>query len=114
LKAEPVTETVTVARKKKKAGHVAEQKPKETAVEFLSSMAAALATGLFIITFVVQTFAIPSSSMENALLVGDHLFVNRIQFAPRVHGWGRSFPTATFVTETLWCFFPPKFQDSTW
>jgi len=62
---------------------VAEEKPKETTVEFLSSLAAVLVTGLFIITFVVQAFEIPSSSMENTLLIGDHVFVNRIQFAPK-------------------------------
>ncbi len=59
-----------------------DEKPKETTVEFLSSLAAVLVTGLFIITFVVQAFEIPSSSMENTLLIGDHVFVNRIQFAP--------------------------------
>jgi signal peptidase I len=59
-----------------------EEKPKETTVEFLSSLAAVLVTGLFIITFVVQAFEIPSSSMENTLLIGDLVFVNRIQFAP--------------------------------
>ncbi|MGO9085638.1 MAG: signal peptidase I [Candidatus Sulfotelmatobacter sp.] len=61
----------------------AEEKPKETAVEFLASLAAVLVTGLFIITFIVQAFEIPSSSMEDTLLIGDHVFVNRIQFAPR-------------------------------
>ena len=39
-------------------------------------------TGLFIITFILQAFEIPSSSMENTLLIGDHVFVNRIIFAP--------------------------------
>ncbi len=63
--------------------NIAEEKPKETTVEFLSSLAAVLVTGLFIITFVVQAFEIPSSSMENTLLIGDHVFVNRIQFAPK-------------------------------
>ena len=63
--------------------NVAEEKPKETTVEFLSSLAAVLVTGLFIITFVVQAFEIPSSSMEDTLLIGDHVFVNRIQFAPK-------------------------------
>ena len=62
---------------------VADEKPKETTVEFLSSLAAVLVTGLFIITFVVQAFEIPSSSMEKTLLIGDHVFVNRIQFAPK-------------------------------
>jgi signal peptidase I len=61
----------------------AEEKPKETTVEFLASLAAVLVTGLFIITFVMQAFEIPSSSMENTLLIGDHVFVNRIQFAPK-------------------------------
>jgi len=58
------------------------EKPSETTVEFLASLAAVLVTGLFIITFVVQAFEIPSSSMENTLLIGDHVFVNREQFAP--------------------------------
>jgi signal peptidase I len=42
---------------------VAEERTKETTVEFLSSLAAVLVTGLFIITFVMQAFEIPSSSM---------------------------------------------------
>ena len=62
------------------------EKPRETTVEFLASLAAVLVTGLFIITFNVQAFEIPSSSMENTLLIGDHVFVNREQFAPRT-GW---------------------------
>jgi len=66
-----------------------EEKPRETTVEFLASLASVLVTGLFIITFVVQAFEIPSSSMENTLLIGDHVFVNRIQFAPRT-GWAGS------------------------
>jgi signal peptidase I len=70
----------------------AEEKPKETTVEFLASLAAVLVTGLFIITFVVQAFEIPSSSMENTLLIGDHVFVNRVQFAPRTSWIGPLLP----------------------
>src|SRR3989304_3674028 len=33
-------------------------------------------------TFVVKTFYIPSGSMEETLLIGDHLFVNRFIYAP--------------------------------
>ncbi len=54
----------------------------ETMVEFLASIANILVSGLFIITFIMQAFEIPSSSMEDTLLIGDHLFVNREQFAP--------------------------------
>jgi len=64
------------------------EKPRETTVEFLASLAAVLVTGLFIITFIVQAFEIPSSSMENTLLIGDHVFVNREQFAPRTRWIG--------------------------
>jgi signal peptidase I len=74
-----------VANKEKKEQKV-EAKPekqRETTVEFLASLAAVLVTGLFIITFLVQAFEIPSSSMEDTLLIGDHVFVNREQFAPR-------------------------------
>jgi len=51
-------------------------------MEFISSMAAVLVTGLFIITFNIQAFEIPSSSMEHTLLIGDHVFVDRITVAP--------------------------------
>jgi len=69
-----------------------EEKPGETTVEFLASLAAVLVTGLFIITFIVQAFEIPSSSMENTLLIGDHVFVNREQFAPRSRWMGPLLP----------------------
>ena len=68
------------------------EKPRETTVEFLASLAAVLVTGLFIITFIVQAFEIPSSSMENTLLIGDHVFVNREQFAPRTRWVGPIVP----------------------
>src|SRR5258707_7293933 len=70
----------------------AAEKPRETTVEFLASLAAVLVTGLFIITFILQAFEIPSSSMENTLLIGDHVFVNRIQFAPRTRWVGPLLP----------------------
>jgi len=57
-------------------------KPKETTPEFIASMAIIIVTGLFIITFALQAFEIPSSSMENTLLIGDHVFVDRMMLAP--------------------------------
>jgi signal peptidase I len=78
-----------LARKEKAAEP---EKPRETTVEFLASLAAVLVTGLFIITFVLQAFEIPSSSMEDTLLIGDHVFVNREQFAPRTRWIGPLLP----------------------
>jgi signal peptidase I len=88
---------VPTSEKEKKIGKTqvanqepaAEETPKETTVEFLASLAGVLVTGLFIITFIVQAFEIPSSSMEDTLLIGDHVFVNREQFA-RPTGWMQS------------------------
>jgi signal peptidase I len=71
-----------VAKRDKKKIETAPEKPKETTAEFIASMASVLVTGLFIITFIVQAFEIPSSSMENTLLIGDHVFVDRERFAP--------------------------------
>ncbi len=98
-------DTVAAARPKD-AG--TEEKPKETTVEFLSSLAAVLVTGLFIITFVVQAFEIPSSSMENTLLIGDHVFVNRIQFAPRSSWVGRLLPYRDVHFRDIVVFLSPE------
>jgi signal peptidase I len=68
---------------KKEKERPKDEKPKETTVEFLASLASVLVTGLFIITFVLQAFEIPSSSMVKTLLIGDHVFVNRVQFSPK-------------------------------
>jgi signal peptidase I len=89
----------------------AEEKPKETTVEFLSSLAAVLVTGLFIITFVVQAFEIPSSSMEKTLLIGDHVFVNRIQFAPRTKWIGPLVPYRDVRRGDIVVFLHPDPHD---
>jgi signal peptidase I len=56
---------------------------KETTAEFVASIASVLVIGLFIITFCMQAFEIPTSSMENTLLIGDHVFVDRVRLAPK-------------------------------
>src|SRR5712671_881107 len=55
---------------------------KSTAREYLESIVIAVILALFIRTFVVQAFKIPTGSMENNLLIGDHLLVNKFVFAP--------------------------------
>src|ERR1700723_995053 len=60
-----------------------DQKPhEETPFEAVASICSVLVVGLFILTFLAQNFVIPSGSMENTLLVGDHLVVDRITLAP--------------------------------
>ena len=41
-----------------------------------------LVGALFVLTFIVQPFRIPSGSMEDTLLIGDFLLVNKAVFAP--------------------------------
>src|SRR5579875_2187817 len=57
----------------------------ETPLEAFSSICGVLAVGLFVLVFVFQNFAIPSSSMVKTLLVGDHVLVDRITLAPPAH-----------------------------
>jgi len=83
------------------------EKQSETTVEFLASLAAVLVTGLFIITFILQAFEIPSSSMEDTLLIGDHVFVNREQFAPRTKWMGPLLPYRDIKRGDIVVFLSP-------
>jgi len=84
------------------------EKPRETTVEFLASLAEVLVTGLFIITFVLQAFEIPSGSMEDTLLIGDHLFVNREQFAAPARWMGSLLPYRDVRRDDIAVFMSPE------
>lgn len=58
------------------------EKVEETPFEAIASICSVLVVGLYILTFLAQNFVIPSGSMENTLLVGDHLVVDRLNLAP--------------------------------
>ena len=47
-------------------------------VSSLQSLAGTIVIAIFVITFIVQAFQIPSGSMESTLLVGDYLLVNKL------------------------------------
>jgi signal peptidase I len=55
---------------------------KSTVREYFESIVIAVILALFIRTFVVQAFKIPTGSMENNLLIGDHLLVNKFAMGP--------------------------------
>src|SRR5438093_5662434 len=55
---------------------------KSTAREYFESICVAVILALFVRTFIIQAFKIPTGSMENNLLIGDHLLVNKFVFAP--------------------------------
>jgi signal peptidase I len=53
-----------------------------TVGEAFASLLRTILVALFLLTFVLQPFLIPSESMEHTLLVGDFLLVNKQIFAP--------------------------------
>jgi signal peptidase I len=55
------------------------------------SLAATIAIAVFVITFIIQAFQIPSESMEDTLLVGDYLLVDKTHYGP-TGGWNYIMP----------------------
>ena len=51
---------------------------KSTAREYLESLVVTVILALYGTTYLVQAFKIPSSSMEDSLLIGDHLMVDKV------------------------------------
>jgi signal peptidase I len=56
---------------------ITQKKRKSTIREYTEAILVALILALFIRTFVIQAFKIPSGSMLNTLLIGDHILVNK-------------------------------------
>jgi signal peptidase I len=70
--------------------HTTEPFKKSVPREYFESLVIAVVLALFIRTFVVQAFKIPTGSMEPNLLIGDHLLVNKLVFGPYVSGIERA------------------------
>lgn len=54
------------------------------ATDTLSSLLFAIIVATLVHTYIVQPFTIPTSSLEKSLLVGDFLFVSKLNYGPRV------------------------------
>jgi signal peptidase I len=59
-------------------------KKKSAFREYAEAAAIAIILALFIRTFVIQAFKIPSGSMEPTLLVGDHILVNKFLYGVKI------------------------------
>ena len=53
-------------------------------LDWLDAIIFAVVVVTFINTFFFQAFKIPSSSMESSLLTGDHLFVSKLAYGPKL------------------------------
>ena len=82
---------------------------KSTVREYFESIVIAVILALFIRTFVVQAFKIPTGSMENNLLIGDHLLVNKFVFGPTATALERAlFPIGTITRGNVIVFKYPE------
>jgi len=78
LKNNNPTEEAIVAPKR---GHVREN---------IEAILVAILIALFIRTFVVQAFKIPSGSMKQTLQIGDHILVNKFIFGVKMPYWNKT------------------------
>ncbi len=61
------------------------QSPKKSvAREYTEAILIALLLALLIRTFIVQAFKIPSGSMKNTLLIGDHILVSKFSYGTHI------------------------------
>src|SRR5829696_7710706 len=61
--------------------------PKSVWREYFESAVVTVIMALFGMTFIVQAVKVPTGSMQNTIMIGDHLLVNKFIFAP-----GQSLP----------------------
>ncbi len=85
------------------------RRPKSQVQEYVEALAVAALLTLVLRQFVIQAFRIPSESMCDTLLVGDFLFVNKLEYGPsvpfthlRLPGYRRPHPGDVIVFD-----FPP-------
>jgi signal peptidase I len=85
---------------------------KSTLREYFESVVIAVILALFVRTFVVQAFKIPTGSMENNLLIGDHLLVNKFVYGPAETGVERTLlPIGTIKRGEVLVFKYPEQPD---
>src|SRR5260221_11366463 len=56
--------------------------PKSSAREYFESFVVTLVMAIFGMTFILQAVTVPTGSMQNTILVGDYLLVNKFIFTP--------------------------------
>ena len=85
---------------------------KSSVREFFESIVIAVILALFIRTFIVQAFKIPTGSMEENLLIGDHLLVNKFVLGPTASPLERALlPVGTVKRDDIVVFKYPEEPD---
>ncbi len=75
-----------MSNKNKEAEEVHQKKqiapPKSIFREYFESFVTTLVMAIFGMTFILQAVTVPTGSMQNTILIGDYLLVNKFIFAP--------------------------------
>ena len=92
---------------------MAEPYTKSSSRDTLESLVVTVILAVFGTTFVLQAFKIPTGSMENTLLIGDHLLVNKFIFAQPVNFLTRLLPYRDLRRGDVVVFkFPPTEEQT--
>jgi signal peptidase I len=78
------TERYLSWRRTRKAVKKEKQKKKNPVLDWVEAILSAVVIVLLINQFLLQAYQIPSQSMENTLLVGDRIFVNKLIYGPEL------------------------------
>ncbi|MEO6325328.1 MAG: signal peptidase I, partial [Thermoanaerobaculia bacterium] len=77
-------------------------------LEYVEAILVAVLFALFVKAFVFEAFQIPSASMEDNLLVGDHVLVNKFAYAPHRGPWARLLPYRDVQRRDVFVFRYPE------
>jgi len=93
---------------------MAETYKKSSTRDTFESLVVTVILAVFGTTFVVQAFKIPTGSMENSLLIGDHLLVNKFAFAYHSGVLARFLPYRDVHRDDILVFkFPGSSEEQT-
>ena len=68
--------------------------PNNKVVEWIDALIFAIIAVTLINIFIFQNYKIPTGSMEKTLQIGDHLFVSKLKYGPKIPNTPLSFPFA--------------------
>ena len=86
---------------------------KSSTRDTLESLVVTVILAIFGTTFVLQAFKIPTGSMEDTLLIGDHLLVNKFIYAPQAGWLARLLPSRELRRGDVLVFkFPPTDEQT--
>lgn len=96
-------------RKEKKEARKKKRMEMSVWREYFELITEVLIYVFFIMTFLLQSYVIPTGSMKNNLLIGDHLLVNKTAYAPHTTFLGKLFfPLQEFQRGMIVTFKSPS------